>query len=261
VVAVADLRELPLGPLEFGIAPTFADLLAALKDVRALVAVDIPIGLPSGAPLDSGTRRADGAARAFLGPRRASSVFSAPCRPTLQASTHREACELDSRARGTGKGISQQAYRIIPKIRDVDEAIEPAHQGPLDGTAGVLVREAHPEVTFAMLAGGGEPGYGLVHSKRGCKACRGVLCPGEFERLSLLKPYVSDFEPRAVQERLVSLYPKPQGASGPVVGRDDIVDAVACLVTAYRIATDQAKTVPAGEPQIDARGLRMEIVT
>jgi predicted RNase H-like nuclease len=44
------------------------------------------------------------------------------------------------------------------------------------------------------------------------------------------------------------------------VARDDVVDAAACLVAAYRIARGLALTLPAGEPQIDARGLRMEIV-
>jgi predicted RNase H-like nuclease len=53
-----------------------------------------------------------------------------------------------------------------------------------------------------------------------------------------------------------------QRFSAPV-GRDDIVDAAACLVTAQRIAAGSARTFPpddAGGPDWDARGLRMEIV-
>jgi predicted RNase H-like nuclease len=261
VIAFTDLRESPLSGPEFGIAPTFEALLQALRGVRALVAVDIPIGLPGGAPVDVGTRRADAAARDFLGGRRRSSVFSAPARPTLQAGSYHEACGLEVRARGGGKGLSQQAFRIIPKIREADETIGPAHQEPPSDETRTWVREVHPEVTFAMLAGGGERGYGLVHSKRGCTSCRGTLCPGEFERVTLLKPYVPDFDPRAVHERLLRLYPRTTGSTGAIVGRDDIVDAVACLVTAYRIATGEAMTLPAGEPQVDERGLRMEIVS
>jgi predicted RNase H-like nuclease len=257
VVAESDQS---LSSPEFGIASSFADLLAALRGVRALIAIDIPIGLPSGTPRDTGIRRVDSAARDFLGGRRRASVFSAPCRPTLAAQGYREACDLEARARGRGKGLSQQAYNIIPKIREVDLAITPEHQSELDDTARVWVREAHPEVIFAALAGAGQPGHGLVHSKRNCTACRGRVCPGEADRLALLRNYLPDFDPRAVYERLVKRYPRATGRGGAVVGRDDIVDAAACLVTAYRIANGQAMTLPVGEPQTDERGLRMEIV-
>jgi predicted RNase H-like nuclease len=108
--------------------------------------------------------------------------------------------------------------------------------------------------------GAGQSGHGLVHSKRGCKACHGVVCPGEAERLALLQRYVPTFEPRAVHERLLRDVRRQPVQSGPVVARDDVVDAVACLVTAQRIVTGQALTLPARGPQLDARGLRMEIV-
>jgi predicted RNase H-like nuclease len=245
---------------EFGIAPSFAELLAALEEVRALIAIDIPIGLPSGAPVDTGVRRVDSAAREFLGGRRRASVFSAPCRPTLAATSYREACDLEAEARGRGKGLSQQAYNIIPKIREVDLAITPEHQSKVDDTARVWVREAHPEVSFAALDGRGQPGHGLVHSKRNCTSCRGRACPGESDRVALLRNYLPDFDPRAVHERLVKRYPRAAGQTGALVGRDDIVDAAACLVTAYRIAKGQAVTLPDGDAQTDERGLRMEII-
>jgi predicted RNase H-like nuclease len=230
-----------------------------------MVAVDIPIGLPSGAPRDTARRRVDGEARAFLGPRRASSVFSAPCRPTLAARSYREACDLEVAARGGGKGLSVEAYNIIPKIRDVDAVIRPSHQAPVgSGGAGpgVLVREVHPEVVFAVLAGAGKRGHGLVHAKRGCAACRrdGLACTGEADRLALLRAHLPDFQPREVRERLLSTHPRQAGQSGPIVGRDDIVDAAVCLVAALRIVRGEALTLPAGEPEHDARGLRMEIV-
>src|SRR5688572_19364250 len=124
VAAASDLAESgDLSPLDFSIQPSFQALMDGLGGGPALIAVDIPIGLPSGSPRDDGRRRVDAEARAFLGPRRASSVFSAPCRPTLDAASHREACDLEFRARCGGKGISQQTYRIIPKIKDVDRVI------------------------------------------------------------------------------------------------------------------------------------------
>lgn len=257
---VAETGATVLSDLTFSIVPTFRALLESLRGQRALVAVDIPIGLPSGVPHDDGRRRADAAARAFLGRRRASSVFSAPNRPTLDAASYREACELEVRARGGGLGLSQQAYRIIPKIRDVDLAIRAEHQGlPVVGP-GVWVREVHPEVVFAALAGEGAPGHGLVHPKRRCTVCVSPPCPGEVGRLALLRRYVPDFEPRDARQRLLREYSREDGQRGPVVGRDDVVDAVACLVSALRILTGQALTLPADGPQCDARGLRMEIL-
>src|SRR6185436_13019562 len=124
----------------FSIVPTFGALLDTLQGHRAVIAIDIPIGLPSGAPRDNARRRADAEARAFLGRRRAVSVFSSPCRPTLAAQSYREACDLEVRARGGGKGLSQEAYNIIPKIRDVDDVITPAHQARIDGSTKVQVR-------------------------------------------------------------------------------------------------------------------------
>ncbi len=271
-----------LSALTFEIVPTFAALLARLGGGPAVVGVDIPIGLPGG--LRSGSagagrgvalptrRRADGAARTFLGPRRAASVFSAPCRPTLAATSYREACALEAAARGHGVGLSQQAYNIIPKIREVDRAVTPAHQRPVSAVAGggVWVREAHPEVTFAVLAGLANgtdgAGHGMVHSKRGCASCRPGTCPGEVDRLALLRPWAPAFDPGAVRRVLIERHrAATPGWSGAVVGRDDIVDAVACLVTARRIADGVARTFPENippedGPACDARGLRMEIV-
>jgi predicted RNase H-like nuclease len=257
VIAASDET---LAAPSFDIKPSFKDLLDALAGIRALIVVDIPIGLPTGAPTDSGTRRVDGVARAFLGGRRGSSVFSAPCRPTLAAGSYRAACEAEVRARGGGKGLSQQAYRIIPKIREVDEVVEARHQWPVTDEAGVWVREAHPEVIFAMLAGGGERGHGLVHSKRRCASCRGMACPGEDDRLALLRPYFPDFDAHSAHQQLLRAYPRRPGASGAVVGRDDAIDAVACLVTAHRILEGRALMLPPDGPELDARGLRMEIV-
>lgn len=259
-VDVADLGAQKLPAPAFSIVPTFAVLLDALKGERAVIAVDIPIGLPSGLPGDDGRRRADAEARAFLGPRRAVSVFSAPCRPTLAATSYLEACEAEVRARGGGKGLSREAYNLIPKIRDVDGVVTPAHQAAIDGSTRLWVREVHPEVAFAVLAGAGQRGRGLVHSKRGCKACRGAVCSGEADRLALLSAHIPDFDPRAIRQRLIGGYPRQLGRSGPVVGRDDLIDAVACLIAARRIASGDALTLPATDPEHDARGLRMEIV-
>jgi predicted RNase H-like nuclease len=254
------------GPAEtpaFRVERTFAGLLTTLQGERALIAVDIPIGLPSGPPADDGRRRCDGEARALLG-QRAVSVFSAPCRQTLAATSYADACRLEVGARQRGSGISRQAYGIVPKIREVDEVISPAHQQPIGSGAGIWIREAHPEVCFAVLSavrlGGDGSARGLAHAKRVCRACRilGDSCPGESDRLDLLRGWFGPFNPAAVRRQLAADSAGALRVSD--VARDDIVDAVACLATAHRIADGQAWTLPAGAPQIDRHGLRMEIV-
>ncbi|MCC7368975.1 MAG: DUF429 domain-containing protein [Chloroflexi bacterium] len=246
---------LPLPTPAFRIVPAFAALLTASADETALVAIDIPIGLPSGRPRDDGRRRADEAARAFLGGRRGSSVFSAPCRRTLDATEYRAACASELAARGAQ--LSQQAFRIIPKIREVDRAILPAHQGPPGRAGAVAVREAHPESVFAALQGCGAAGRGLAHPKR--------TPAGETVRLELLRPLAGALDLSAIRAGLIAQHrAQAEGGGersrGPVVGRDDIVDAVACLVAAYRVTAGLALVLPAGPPAFDERGLRMEIV-
>lgn len=100
------------------------------------------------------------------------------------------------------------------------------------------MREVHPEVTFAVLAGRAR---GLEHSKK--------TPAGERERLEILKPFVPAFDPEHVRRRL------GRGA----VAHDDILDAVALLVSARRIHAGRARVFPRA-PERDRRGLRMEIV-
>jgi len=108
---------------------TIGEVLAAVDGV---IAIDIPIGLPTAGP-----RACDREARRLVGPRR-SSVFPAPPRPSLSASTFADTT-----------GLSMQSWNLVPKIREVDEAWEPR------------VVEAFPELVFAVLAGAP-----MTHSKR-----------------------------------------------------------------------------------------------
>lgn len=102
----------------------------------AVVAIDIPIGLP-----DHGQRAADLQARRFVG-RLHSSVFMAPVRAALDQPSHALASAINRQH--TGLGLSIQAYGIVPKLREVDAWLP---------TAGVRVVEVHPEVSFATVAG------------------------------------------------------------------------------------------------------------
>jgi predicted RNase H-like nuclease len=110
---------------------TFAEALLVDAEV---IAVDIPIGIPELEP-----RPADAEARRFVGPR-ASSVFTTPIRPVLEAETYARAREVATAL--TGKSLSAQAYALRRRILEVDEYAR--------GDGRVI--EVHPEVSFRELA-------------------------------------------------------------------------------------------------------------
>src|SRR5215470_1034159 len=99
------------------------------------LAIDIPIGLLNG------SRACDKAARKLLGQPRGCSVFAAPCRPALGAQTYAEASSINRQK--TTRGLSQQAWGIAPKIKQVDDAITSDCQQ--------WAFEVHPEVCFWAL--------------------------------------------------------------------------------------------------------------
>lgn len=203
--------------LRFTIAENITTALDAAQGDR-LACIDIPIGLP-----DSGPRECDREARRRLGPKRGSSVFPAPMRAALAGDTYEERCRLNRAA--CGKALSKQASAIVPKIREVDLVITPAMQS--------WVREVHPEVSFAMLAGAP-----MVHRKS--------RTAGRTERLMVLRRHGLEFDPVAERLRL-----------GRNLELDDLVDAAVCLLTAQRLHRGDA-VVMGGD--LDSRGLRMEMV-
>jgi predicted RNase H-like nuclease len=188
-----------------------------------VVAIDIPIGLPN-----EGSRACDLEARKRLGPGRASSIFPAPIRPVLSATSYPEACQI-----GYGveqKKLSRQTWAIIPKIRDIDSALRQ------DPQLRHLVCEVHPEVCFYFLAGE-RP---MQFSKK--------TESGEAERQALLQPVFEGW----LEEAIVA---RRQLASAT----DDVLDAFAALWTAQRIATGLCQTIPPVPPR-DSLGLRMEML-
>src|SRR4051812_9040793 len=76
----------------------------------AVVAIDIPIGLP-----DMGARMADLEARKRIG-LMASSVFSSPTRPAMEADTWEDA--LAAQWTAAGKGLTKQTWALRPKIME-----------------------------------------------------------------------------------------------------------------------------------------------
>ncbi|MGE4503985.1 MAG: DUF429 domain-containing protein [Desulfovibrionaceae bacterium] len=130
---------------ECSLWPSMAALWKGLASRAALVLVDMPMGLPWP---DNPVRECDALARKHLGPRR-SSVFSPPCREALKARTHEAACAMNRRV--LGRGLSIQAFNIMPKIRELDDFVrsEPLVRERL--------REAHPELAFRAMGGGPRP--------------------------------------------------------------------------------------------------------
>jgi predicted RNase H-like nuclease len=198
-----------------------ADLVGVIAQIDtgtlAAVAIDIPIGL---AP--DGPRRADVEARQRLGPRR-SSVFPAPVRSVLTATTYEEACSLSRAA--CGKAVSKQLYNILPKIREVDALVTPERQRRLF--------EMSPELSLAVLAGAP-----MAHPK--------TTPAGRTERIDALGRVFGHAE---IERHLLRT---PNGAR-----RDDILDAFAGAWTARRRAAAQHLQLGG---DVDARGLRMEVI-
>lgn len=201
----------------------FAHIAPILDQVRSgtfvMVALDMPMGLTA-----SGPRRCDVETRARLG-NRGSSVFATPPRPLLGCSTHREAVELGREL--DGRGISIQAFNLLPKIAQVDEALgEPPDPSLLE-----RVHEAHPESAFAELVG-----HPLTTRKR--------TGEGRRDRLTLLSSVFSD--------GIELLERRHRGAAG-----DDVLDAAILLRTAHRLLTGDA--VILGGEDHDERGIPMRI--
>ncbi len=217
VLATAPADGPGAGALDVAVITSLDPVLAALESGRmAAAAIDIPIGLPPRGP-----RACDTEARRLLGPRR-SSVFPAPARRVLGASTYGDACVLSRLA--CGRAVSKQLFNILPKVREVDRLQSSWLQARLF--------EMHPELSFTVLAGAP-----MRSNKRAPE--------GRAERVSALRSAFGDVD------RLV-LAPPPAGAR-----RDDVLDAMVGAWTARRYVAGAHLTL-GGE--LDERDLRMEII-
>ena len=213
-----------LQKLTLGIVEELTDYLRSLDGTECRVVVDVPIGLPV-----SEERRVDKAARRLVGPKRSSSIFPVPMRSALAGRSYEEASARNFAV--SGKKLSRQAYGILAGIRELDEFVTPARQEWL--------REGHPEVTFAMLSGG------IVGMVAGKKTPEGVAA-----RATQLGQYMTVPDVDEVRLNLGRRY----------AGPDDVLDALAMLVSASRLWRGMAAILPDGEVQLDERGLRMEMV-
>jgi predicted RNase H-like nuclease len=212
----------------FRVVPRFSDLVATPEN-PAIIAVDIPIGLPE--RTGHGGRSAENAIRSLLGARQ-SSVFSVPSRAALEAVDYRRACEVALATSDPPRKISKQLFMIAPKIREVDECLR------ADASLAARVHEVHPELAFWRFNGE----RALSEPK---KVKSKPYEPGLALRRGLL---IAAGLPRAA-----AWSPPPPGA-----GPDDMLDALACAAVARRIHAGLAKPFP-DPPPVDSHGLRMAI--
>ena len=210
----------PGSPVEFSVWPSFADVWAeAQSRGLAAIGVDMPIGLPG-----HNLRRSDIDSRELLGPRR-SSLFWTPPLCVLNAADHTEANRLSREH--TNRGLSIQAFHLLPKVREVRAVLTPEDLSP---QARPQAAEVHPETSFAVLAGGP-----ISVSKR--------QPAGQAERMAALAP---EFD---------NLGPAPPSLPGATP--DDLLDAAAAAWTARRMAAGSAMTL--GPEEADATGYPMAI--
>jgi predicted RNase H-like nuclease len=210
------------------VCPRFADVAAA-PEKPAVIAVDMPIGLPE--RTGPGGRAAENAVRPLLGARH-SSVFSVPSRAAMGNQDYREACAAALQTSDPPRKISKQLFMIAPKIREVDEALR------TDTALAARVFEVHPEVAFWRLNGE----RALDEPKKVKGKCYG---PGLALRRNLL---ITD----GLRRGTVETSP-PAGAAD-----DDLLDALACAIVARRVHQGAAQPFPDPPPR-DALGLRMAI--
>jgi predicted RNase H-like nuclease len=206
----------------------FADIVGALE-TPAIVAVDIPIGLPerSGA----GGRAAENVVRPLLGQRQ-SSVFSVPSRAAIYAKDFAEARRIALATSNPPRSVAKQTFSIAPKIREVDAVLR------ANATLVRRVFEVHPEVAFWRLNGE----RALSEPKKIKSKC---YAPGLALRREILIA-------AGLPASIVAGTP-PQGA-----GPDDLLDALACAAVARRIHAGRAQPFPDPPPR-DACGLPMAI--
>ncbi len=211
---------------------SFAEVMV-LEERPAVVAVDMPIGLPD--RIEGRGRVCEALVRAVLGARQ-SSVFAIPSRAAVMEEDYRKACDIASATSDPARKVARQAFGLFPKIREIDAVL----RGRPD--LGCRVCEVHPEAIFRAM-NGGRPAE-LPKKIRSRPNPEGL---NERRRLLEAAGFPADF----------------LGTETSLPGRagaDDLLDASACAWTARRILTGEAECYPPDPPR-DAYGLEMAIRT
>jgi threonine dehydratase len=212
-------------------APTL-DAIADAPEQPAVIAVDMPIGLPE--RTEGSGRLPEQLIRPLLGARQ-SSVFAIPSRRAVAAEDFGEACAIAAATSEPPRKISRQGFGIFPKIREIDALLR-ARPDLLP-----RVYEVHPELAFWAL----NDRKALNQPKK----VKGTpYAPGMALRQTLLT------RSGLLPEGLIHASP-PRGAA-----QDDLLDALAGLTVALDIARGGGQPFP-DPPGRDANGLPVAIWT
>lgn len=183
------------------------------------ILIDIPIGMK-----ETGKRQCDVEAKSLLGPDRQRSVFLTPTREAVYAPNIEQAKE---RQQPEDFGIQNQAWAIVPRIREVDRFL----QKFAGSVSEDQILESHPELCFWAL-NGGEP---MGHPKESQA--------GIDERRDLLE----SLDPRLVDAYHEAIETLTEPEYAPMIGKtqaDDILDALVTAYTAKLGAEDQLERIP-----------------
>ena len=215
------------GGYDVDLYPSIASAWRSHPDCR-LALVDVPIGL-----VDDDRRRCEVVAANYLAPDRHQSIFWTPVRAAVISPTLEEAKRLNQRA--IGRSVQNQAWRLCPRIREVDDFIALLP----DQTVGVL-RESHPELCFWAL----NDARPLTESKH--------TESGRDRRLELLEAR-NDLAQSIFTDAVETfIEPPPHARRLGHDGRADVLDALVLAVTATLAASGELSRIPA-EPQRDER--------
>lgn len=193
------------------VTPTHATVVGGLDEIPALCdGIEVlALDVPIGLPdaAEPGGRACDRALRRVLGKRK-SSVFSPPVSAVLACDDYWEASRVNRASSEHAIGLTKQCWNIVPKIREAAAFV---------ATGAVRTVEAHPEGVFRAMTG--EPMEHSKHTNEGLEA-----------RTAALHSAMGELPSR----------PRPSKV-------DDLLDACACLWTAWRVARGTAERYPDDE--------------
>jgi len=219
--AVCSLTD--AGDSSFSVINHAAGLLPLIERCD-LACIDIQIGIPEDAERDVDRR-----AKSILG-RYHARVFMTPPRVVVDQPDY--ACANAKSRRVIGKGLSKQAWNILPKVRAIDELLI-AHPRLRD-----RVRECHPEI--ALWGMGGR----VIGSNK-------QTPEGQRDRMGVLDRYLTNPGDALAVARASILKRDAKD--------DDLIDAMICAATAA--GTWDASLMSLAEcKQEDGYGVPMDIV-
>ena len=190
--------------------------------------IDMPIGLPKHSK--KGGRGIDIRARKILGKGASSRVFSPPIRSILYYDDYQEALQKSKETPPDGVGLSKQTFYLLPKIRQIDAWLKS------DLQLQKSVFETHPELSFWAMGKQTAPSKHTVEGK-------------EFRIELLIREGIWDASFFDIIER--------ERKQGNIISKDDILDALACMWSAYRCVQGVEQVLGKDEDFYDEEGLLM----